>query len=200
MLGRALNTGYLLSACLEVALDTGHSNAIPTITVSDADATSKEEHAQEVVTQNTPISPGELPEGLAPAIPDWYKVGWRQVGGIDADPPTAGEHKDKLVLDMFLGEQFYGTWYHNAAIIVFVCSPSICSKSTTDCFYPRRLYLRHISLPGLTLVGDGYSSSSPYAVLITLHPLSASDAGHVTISSENSSRLVLPQYMNPQTG
>jgi hypothetical protein len=106
-----------------VAVDTGHSNAIPTITVSDADETSKEEHAQTTPEETTPstlISPGELPAGLAPAIPDWYKVGWRQVGGIDADPITAGVHKDRSVLDMFLNEQFYGYWYYNAAIVIFV--------------------------------------------------------------------------------
>lgn len=91
--------------------------------MSDADATSKEEHAQttpEETTRSTPISPGDLPAGPAPAIPDWYKVGWRQVGGIDADPIIAGEHKDRSVLDMFLSEQFYGYWYYNAAVIIFV--------------------------------------------------------------------------------
>jgi Ca2+-dependent lipid-binding protein len=107
-------------------LDTGHSDVIPTITVSDADEVSKEAHAQEAqaaptVIDSTPTSPGELPDGAAPAIPNWYKVGWREVGGIDVDPLTAGEQKDRTVLDMFLDEQFYGHWYHNTAIIVFVC-------------------------------------------------------------------------------
>ncbi|KAJ6575507.1 C2 domain-containing protein [Mycena sp. CBHHK59/15] len=55
----------------------------------------------------------------APAIPNWYRVGWRQASGIDDVPLTEGEEKDKGVLDMFLGEQFYGTWYHNASLIVF---------------------------------------------------------------------------------
>ena len=89
--------------------------------MSDADATSEEEHAHTPDVDATPsISPGELPAGPAPAIPEWYKVGWRQVGGIDADPLTAGEQKDRTVLDMFLGEQFYGYWYYNAGIIFFV--------------------------------------------------------------------------------
>jgi Ca2+-dependent lipid-binding protein len=89
--------------------------------VSDADETSKEEHAQ-APPDGTPVTPGALPTTLAPAIPDWYKVGWRQVGGIDADPPATGEQKDRSVLDMFLGEQFYGHWYYNAGIVIFVCS------------------------------------------------------------------------------
>lgn len=58
---------------------------------------------------------------MAPAIPDWYKVGWRQAAGIDNPPLAEGEEKDKGVLDLFLSEQFYGSWYHNAAIIIFVC-------------------------------------------------------------------------------
>lgn len=69
--------------------------------------------------------PGALPDGVAPPIPDWYKVGWRQASGIDEAPLTEGEEKDKGVLDLFLSEQFYGSWYHNAAVILFV-GPTIC--------------------------------------------------------------------------
>ena len=90
---------------------------MPTITVSDADVTSKIEHEQR---DDTPAPVGAMPAGVAPAIPDWYKVGWRQVGGIDTEPLAAGEAKDLSVLQIFLGEQFYGEWYWNAALIVFV--------------------------------------------------------------------------------
>ena len=100
-----------------IALSTGDSDVVPTITVSDADVTSKMEHEQH---DDTPTPVGAMPAGVAPAIPDWYKVGWRQVGGIDTEPIAAGEAKDLSVLQIFLGEQFYGEWYWNAALIVFV--------------------------------------------------------------------------------
>lgn len=78
------------------------------------------EHEQQADGDDTPVPIGGLPAGLAPAIPDWYKVGWRQVGGIDAEPLTEGEQKDRGVLEEFLGEQFYGDWYYNAALVIFV--------------------------------------------------------------------------------
>ena len=64
--------------------------------------------------------PGAMPAGPAPPIPDWYKVGWRSVSGADDPTVPEGEMKDKTVLDAFLKEQFYGDWYHNAALIVVV--------------------------------------------------------------------------------
>lgn len=99
----------------------GHSNIIPTITFSDADAASKSEYASSPKSDE-PIAitaPGAMPEGIKPDIPDWYKTGWRQVGGIDAEPLPEGDLKDASVLDMFLKEQYYGDWYYNAGVIVF---------------------------------------------------------------------------------
>ena len=64
-------------------------------------------------------APGALPEGPASDIPDWFKIGWRAVGGTDNAPLTEGEQKDKATLAMFIEEQYYGAWYHNAAIIIF---------------------------------------------------------------------------------
>ncbi len=61
-----------------------------------------------------------MPQTLASNIPDWYTVGWRSVSGIDQPALAEGEEKDRSVLNLFLTEQFYGDWYHNAAIIVFV--------------------------------------------------------------------------------
>ena len=61
-----------------------------------------------------------MPNGPAPEIPDWYKVGWRDVSGIDRPALQEGEAKDKALLDLFLSEQFYGEWYHSAAVIFFV--------------------------------------------------------------------------------
>ena len=61
-----------------------------------------------------------MPAGLAPEIPDWYKVGWRDVSGVDIPPAAEGDAKDKEILNLFINEQFYGEWYHNAALIVVV--------------------------------------------------------------------------------
>lgn len=102
----------------EIAVDTGHSNVVPTITVEDVD---KLAAAQEPPTDHQPdMPPGAMPAGPAPAIPDWYTIGWREMSGIDQPALTAGEVKDKLTLDAFLKEQYYGDWYHNAALIVGV--------------------------------------------------------------------------------
>ena len=64
-------------------------------------------------------APGAFPTKLAPTIPEWYAVGWRQVAGVDK-PPLSKDEKDNNVLHMFVGEQYYGAWYHNAGIIIFV--------------------------------------------------------------------------------
>lgn len=108
-------------------IDTGHSNVVPTITVQDIDAGQAKLNADAPVPPpqdpNDVNLPGAMPAGPAPAIPDWYKVGWRQASGIDAPPIPEGEEKDKAVLDLFLSDQFYGTWYHNAALIVVVSIP-----------------------------------------------------------------------------
>lgn len=64
--------------------------------------------------------PGDYPAAKAPVIPDWYKIGWRAVTGID-NPLPEGVEKDKGILMEYINEQYYGDWYHNAAIIVVVC-------------------------------------------------------------------------------
>ncbi|KAJ7596712.1 C2 domain-containing protein [Mycena floridula] len=102
----------------EVPIDMGGSGVVPTITVQDADSKQplKNDSLSAADTMN---APGALPTDVAPAIPDWYRVGWRQMSNIDAPPLSEGEEKDKGVLDLFLAEQFYGAWYHNAALVVF---------------------------------------------------------------------------------
>lgn len=103
---------------------------IPTITVEDHDGEkevvakdapqSPQEDAQEVpASPETDSIPGAIPAAPAYTIPDWYVIGWRQHAGVDK-PALEGEDKDKSVLDQFLTEQFYGAWYHNAAVIVLV--------------------------------------------------------------------------------
>ncbi|KAJ3718444.1 C2 domain-containing protein [Lentinula raphanica] len=107
----------------EVQIDHGKSNVIPTINIQDVDGEKKLQHtngdATTEVVDTTPSPPGAMPAGPAANIPEWYQVGWRAVSGIDLPPLPEGEEKDRSVLHTFLGEQFYGDWYHNAAIIVF---------------------------------------------------------------------------------
>lgn len=61
--------------------------------------------------------PGDFPASQAPTIPDWYKIGWRAVTGID-EPSPEGVEKEKGILMQFIDEQYYGDWYHNSAIII----------------------------------------------------------------------------------
>ncbi|KAF8971456.1 C2 domain-containing protein [Flammula alnicola] len=106
--------------------DSTTTPAIPTIVIEDHGDDAKptviakdtKQVAQEV-QEEAALLPGALPTKAAHAIPDWYRVGWRQVSGIDKPPLPEGEERDKGVLDMFVYEQFYGTWYHNAGIIIF---------------------------------------------------------------------------------
>ncbi|KAG7450195.1 tricalbin [Guyanagaster necrorhizus] len=107
----------------EVPVDRGNSAVVPTIAVHDADVASEKpqlcvESVKEV-DEDTAVLPGALPAAAAPSIPDWYRVGWRQVSGIDQQPPREGEEKDKAVLETFFTDQYYGSWYHNAGVIVF---------------------------------------------------------------------------------
>lgn len=111
-----------------VQLQKGDTSVVPTITVQDIDsepdktAPATPSKSVQDIGDGTQVIPGDLPAHLASAIPSWYKVGWRQMSGIDNPPLQEGEEKDKGILDVFLSEQFYGSWYHNAALIVFVGS------------------------------------------------------------------------------
>lgn len=98
----------------ELDVDTGNSNVIPTITVQDA-----EEHTDDLATTVQPAkTPGSI--DVAPyVIPDWYKVGWRAAGGLDA-PELQGDARESAVLSAFLKEQYYGDWYHNAILVFCV--------------------------------------------------------------------------------
>ncbi|KAG8709183.1 hypothetical protein FRC08_018492 [Ceratobasidium sp. 394] len=106
----------------ELVVDAGGPPVAPTITIEDVDKATKEVLA-ESNTQNGQPMPGAIPTGPAPAIPDWYKVGWRAHAGIDNPPPTE-EERDKGIIDMYLSEMYYGDWYHNAAVIFFAVAAS----------------------------------------------------------------------------
>ncbi|KAI0726177.1 tricalbin [Fomitopsis betulina] len=104
----------------EIPVDTGTSNVVPTITIEDTSRASPNGvvgHPGENADKE-PEVPGAMPSQPASAIPEWYKIGWREVSGIDVQHPPEGEEKDRFVLQAFISEQYYGEWYHNAAIIV----------------------------------------------------------------------------------
>ena len=113
------------SHIIGIAVDAGDSNIIPTITIEDADNKTVKPplngsglHHEKVVEEPEQLV-GAIPTRLADAVPHWYRVGWRAMSGID-ELRAEGIAKDKAILDSFLSEQFYGDWYHNAGIIVFV--------------------------------------------------------------------------------
>ncbi|KAG8762146.1 hypothetical protein FRC11_010840 [Ceratobasidium sp. 423] len=107
----------------ELPVDTGNgSNPAPTITIEDVDKATKEA-LEESNTQNGQLVPGMIPEGPAPPIPDWYKVGWRAHSGID-DPVPSQEERDRGILEQWLTEMYYGDWYHNAGVIFFAVAMS----------------------------------------------------------------------------
>lgn len=104
----------------EVSIDTGNSGIVPTINIQDVDKLPPPPAGTvAAATSSTPSPPGALDGPAAASIPDWYKVGWRAVGGIDK-PELEGDEKDHSVIAAFLSEQYYGDWYHNAALIFFV--------------------------------------------------------------------------------
>ena len=97
----------------EVPVDIGGDGPIPTITIEDVD----KKQAKDV-----PQVPGQLPAANPTPIPEWYKVGWRAF--TDLDKPSENEDQRQLrLMNAWISEQYYGQWYYNAAIIVFVCHP-----------------------------------------------------------------------------
>ena len=94
------------------------SIAVPTITIDDTDAADKKPVVTAPSKTGIPTIPGEMPDQPLPAIPDWYRVGWRQVSGVD--DKLSEELKQQTILDTFISDQYYGSWYHNAAVIVLV--------------------------------------------------------------------------------
>ncbi|KAG8883133.1 hypothetical protein FRB98_003307 [Tulasnella sp. 332] len=62
--------------------------------------------------------PGALPVAPVREIPDWFKAGWRAVSGID-DPPPTGEAIDRLAINQWISDMYYGEWYHQAGIMIF---------------------------------------------------------------------------------
>ena len=121
------------SSFTEVKLVSGGPLNQPKITVEDFDEAEKHEKVEKhenVEQQEIPSALtesderpiiGELGTAVLPAIPDWYRVGWRAVSGIDR-PIAEGEALEQNVISMFMHEMYYGQWFHNAGVIFFVSS------------------------------------------------------------------------------
>jgi hypothetical protein len=126
-----------------LAVDTGSDGPIPTITIEDVDKEGPKD------TPSVPVQPGQLPASKAPVIPDWYKVGWRAF--TDLDKPLEEEDQKQLrLMNTWISEQYYGQWYYNAAVIIFVCHPLLYLTAVCYCSHPSpfaddktRPYLRH---------------------------------------------------------
>ncbi|KAF8530946.1 tricalbin [Gautieria morchelliformis] len=110
----------------ELSLDTGRGPPVaPTITILDVDKVQEDERASgeaaapQTTTDDRDLLPGAIPDTLAANIPDWYRVGWQAVSGVNTTSPTDQEAIDKGALTAFIKEQYYGEWYHNAGIIFF---------------------------------------------------------------------------------
>jgi hypothetical protein len=156
-------------------IDPGRSSTVPTITVNDHDTAKPQ-----ITAENAPDTPYEVEDDGEPSgmpgsmvtspvhrIPDWYRVGWRQNAGLD-NAEAEGEAKVQSLIESYISEQFYGDWYHNSAVIVFVC------PILTPCYFPAknrhsRLCLLPISLLSLALGGVGYLSSWLFATRTTQH-------------------------------
>lgn len=95
-----------MNLALKVADGASGAPAPVTVTAQDVEDANKLG-----ATKKEPLSPTEgeaqLPgnlTGAAPNLPSWYKVGWRDVTGVDA-PVPAGEEHDRQVISMFISEQ-----------------------------------------------------------------------------------------------
>ena len=122
------------SLAIPVAAAGTAAPAVPTVTIEDVDAKLKQQKVKSEaqksdangsvqslhsISDGADGVPGQLPASAAPAIPDWYKIGWREVAGQEA-PET--DDRDKHLLASFIGDRYFGDWYHNAAVIVVVCT------------------------------------------------------------------------------
>jgi hypothetical protein len=112
----AANSSSAADTAIPNVLDSAHSDAS---TAGSETAVSPPEDEHAVVDD----VPGAVSTKPKTEIPEWL-VGWRQVSGIDDPTSTSTEARNKSALNLFLKEQFYGDWYHNAGVITFVRSLS----------------------------------------------------------------------------
>lgn len=112
-----------------------------------------------------------------------YKVGWRAFTDLDKAPEDE-DAKDKRLYNAWIKEQYYGQWYHNAAVIVVVRVHKRLLYSSLYSLSYSPSSPRTFSLAS-ALGGDGSSSSSHSATRITPLPWSESVDRLVTTSSAN---------------
>ena len=115
---------------VEVAVDPGSDGLIPTITIQDVDKAESKDVPQVSV-------PGELPASKATEIPDWYKVGWRAFTDLD-NPPENEDQKQLRLMNSWISDQYYGQWYYNAGVIIFVCRSMPCPYPCSNPLSPSR--------------------------------------------------------------
>lgn len=132
--------------------------------------------------------PGAIPATQVGAIPDWYIVGWRQAAGLNKAPVLEGEEKEKSILEQYLSEQFYGSWYHNAAVIVLVRALDASLPFFSDMIPDSRLFSSHTSSLDSGLDGALFSFSWQSATHTTQRPCKGSTGMHETTSKGSSSR------------
>ncbi|CED82008.1 Ca2-dependent lipid-binding protein CLB1/vesicle protein vp115/Granuphilin A, contains C2 domain [Phaffia rhodozyma] len=116
------------NAVTELAVDDGSNPApLPTVTAKDLDKATNEKtngKANAAPSKDQIVGqegvPGAIPAKPLQAVPDWYKIGWRAVSGIDAQPGSA----DASLLASWISEQAYGKTYHNAGVIFFAVATS----------------------------------------------------------------------------
>lgn len=111
---------------LELSVDVGAVGEPlpPTIIVENVDEQNTSSSAPEASKDTSNLIPGELPGSVASEIPNWFRIGWRQVSEIDSPPLTEGDEKNRSMLESWIKEQYYGDWYHNAAVIFFAVAAS----------------------------------------------------------------------------
>jgi hypothetical protein len=118
-----LHHAEFVLSLVELAVDPGSDGPIPTITIEDVDKEG---------VKDAPRIPGQLPASKAPLIPDWYKVGWRAF--TDLDKPLEDDDQRQLrLMNSWISEQYYGQWYYNAAVIIFVCHPTLYLTAACSC-------------------------------------------------------------------
>lgn len=88
----------------------------PSISIKDVAAASAAETSKalpDTQAAGEVAVPGGLPQQVAAAIPDWYKVGWRaQNRDFLESGGDLEEMRQRSLLDEFLNESYYGAWYH----------------------------------------------------------------------------------------
>jgi hypothetical protein len=108
---------------VELAVDPGSDDLIPTITIEDVDVDKEgaKPGRQSISgsSNDAPNIPGQLPASKAPVVPDWYKVGWGAFTGLDK-PLEDDDQRQLRLMNTWISEQYYGQWYYNAAVIIFV--------------------------------------------------------------------------------